>query len=435
MVNSKSLHDDQWGKLVVMSLAFMVLATVYLFFVLGVAVRLVDGGGSWLVFGHHLEKGELFEATRNAVAFAAFTIAGGAAYLAYRRQRATDRTTALMSSRHDADSLGDLRARFTTAVEQLAHSSATVRIAGVYSLAAIADQWLERRDQEQAQVTVGVLCGYMRLPYSPDLGSNHQTKQVVKQGPSDTADAVEDHFEYLQNDRVVRTTITGVLASKTRGSTSEAVPGPWSTMELNLAGAHLVDADFRTCYFDAPVNFTGAHFEGVTWFSDARWKKSVVFDLCWFDDNERLIFASAKFDGRASFNESRFSPFTMFNNTTFADRVELGGSWFGMFTTFDNATFMKHVGASGIQVPGRIAFDDATFDAGADFTSAIVANGSVSFVGAHLRPPMVFDETRFQAGESPHDYTNWCDPGAADLSNVVWLEELSPQSELDDLMG
>ncbi|NKU66316.1 hypothetical protein GS891_25500 [Rhodococcus hoagii] len=106
VVKSKSPRDEHWARLVVMALAISAVATLYLLLILGFSVRLVDGGGPWFVTGHALEDGELFDATRNAVAFATFTIAGGAAYLAYRRQRATDRTNALTTSRYEQDEFG-----------------------------------------------------------------------------------------------------------------------------------------------------------------------------------------------------------------------------------------------------------------------------------------------------------------------------------------
>jgi hypothetical protein len=44
-------------------------------------------------------------------------------------------------------------------------------------MAGVADE----SDGPRRQQCIDVLCGYLRLPYSPELGANHQSKLVVKQ--------------------------------------------------------------------------------------------------------------------------------------------------------------------------------------------------------------------------------------------------------------
>lgn len=413
-----------------MSFAFMVLATSYLFLVLCVSVRLVDGGGPWFVFGHALEDGELFDATRNAVAFATFTIAGAAAYLAYRRQRATDHTNELTRSRHDRDELGELRARFTTAVEQLAHSSATVRIAGVYSLAAVADQWLDRGDRDQAQVAVDVLCGYLRLPYSPSLGANHQTKRVVKSGNTEADSATEEHFEYPQNDRVVRETICSVIASKIRGREvfrdlrvglirlkvePSASPGPWSHLKFDFAGAHLVKADFESCQFDQPVSFASARFEGAASFRATKFEHA-AFDRSDFDSVAEFSHASCA-DG-LSFEGAKFHNSTFFNNGTF-DRVTFGGAEFSKFVRFQGTTFNSMLFAVGVTVAGQLDFSRASFESGAAFKSCQAR--SVTFAGARITKPLAIEESWVPA-QSDGISVMWDAAGGADFSDVTWIE-------------
>jgi hypothetical protein len=56
--------------------------------------------------------------------------------------------------------------RFATAAEQLGSDKpAAVRLAGVYGMAGLADDWEANR-----QTCVDVLCAYLRLPYEPDPG-------------------------------------------------------------------------------------------------------------------------------------------------------------------------------------------------------------------------------------------------------------------------
>jgi len=431
VVKSKSSHDEHWARLVVMSLAISAVATLYLLLVLGFSVRLVDGGGPWFVTGHALEAGELFDATRNAVAFATFTIAGGAAYLAYRRQRATDRTNALTTSRHEQDELGELRARFTTAVEQLAHSSATVRIAGVYSLAAVADQWLVREDVEQAQVAVDVLCGYMRLPYSPDLGENHQTKRVVKIERSDTGEAAEEHFEFPQNDRVVRQTICRLLASKLRGlplsrditARSQAAPGAWSDLVFDFSGAHLVGANFEACRFNEPVRFVEAVFEGDASFEGAYFAGRSSFARAEFQSN--ASFSRVHGALPISFDAAEFDSNVFFDNAHF-ERLQLRAAKIEVGAFFRRATFMEE-----LVMPGSSArswdFSRVTFERGAHF-GRCTARVRVTFAGASITDPMKFDGTEIPSTKF-NRLVEWNSPDGdgADFSDVEWLPDLTDE--------
>jgi len=58
-----------------------------------------------------------------------------------------------------------LNERFATAAEQLGSDKPAVRLAGVYAMAGLADDWEENR-----QACIDVLCAYLRLPYEPDPG-------------------------------------------------------------------------------------------------------------------------------------------------------------------------------------------------------------------------------------------------------------------------
>ena len=60
-----------------------------------------------------------------------------------------------------------LNERFATAAEQLGSDKPAVRLAGVYAMAGLADDWAENR-----QTCVDVLCAYLRMPYEPDPGQD-----------------------------------------------------------------------------------------------------------------------------------------------------------------------------------------------------------------------------------------------------------------------
>src|SRR5947209_8019958 len=58
--------------------------------------------------------------------------------------------------RSDAEQLSK---RYQDAAGQLGHDSAAVRLAGVYAMARLADEWIEQR-----QTCINVLCAYLRMP-------------------------------------------------------------------------------------------------------------------------------------------------------------------------------------------------------------------------------------------------------------------------------
>ena len=89
------------------------------------------------------------DAVRTGAAIALGT--GGAAYLllAYRRQRLEEVDTRERR----------ITELFTTAVEQLGHEKAPVRLGALYSLERLAQDNLEHR-----QTVVDVICAYLRMP-------------------------------------------------------------------------------------------------------------------------------------------------------------------------------------------------------------------------------------------------------------------------------
>jgi uncharacterized protein YjbI with pentapeptide repeats len=88
---------------------------------------------------------------------------------AYRKQRLAEGD----ARRADAEQLAT---RFGRASEQLGHDSAAVRLAGMYAMAALADDWTAQR-----QLCVNVLTTYLQVPYEPDLekpGHRHGEREV-----------------------------------------------------------------------------------------------------------------------------------------------------------------------------------------------------------------------------------------------------------------
>lgn len=92
---------------------------------------------------------------------------GGVVALAvnYRRRRVTEAAHVLTLSQEERERTKLFNERFAGTTAQLGHDQAAVRIAGVYALAGLADDWAA-----QWQTCVDVLCAYLRLPRESDEG-------------------------------------------------------------------------------------------------------------------------------------------------------------------------------------------------------------------------------------------------------------------------
>jgi uncharacterized membrane-anchored protein YhcB (DUF1043 family) len=88
----------------------------------------------------------------------------------FKEQREQLKTTLAAQSEQLDKALAEQRARtlnerFATAAGQLGNDKpAAVRLAGVYAMAGLADDWRENRQNQQT--CIDVLCGFLRLPYS-----------------------------------------------------------------------------------------------------------------------------------------------------------------------------------------------------------------------------------------------------------------------------
>ncbi|MEX5264286.1 pentapeptide repeat-containing protein [Kocuria sp. CPCC 205231] len=70
-----------------------------------------------------------------------------------REKAIRDHEREVMSARQD---------RFTTIADQLASNNEPVRLAGIYSLAALADEWHEADRKDQRNVSIKLICAYLR---------------------------------------------------------------------------------------------------------------------------------------------------------------------------------------------------------------------------------------------------------------------------------
>jgi hypothetical protein len=182
-----------------------------------------------------------FNAARTALTALGALGIGGAAYLGYRRQssKEAERVDALQRDKQAIDR--DLQVieralhdRTTDAAAQLGHDNASIRIAGTYALAAIADDWLRLTPQrgDQAQAVINVLTAYLR--------SDTTLGQLPHDSPTEERD-VRDRDRSREQD--VRNAVTAVIAEHLRSPSTAWVGRRIDLRNAQLGGADLSDAN------------------------------------------------------------------------------------------------------------------------------------------------------------------------------------------------
>ncbi|WP_413755095.1 pentapeptide repeat-containing protein [Streptomyces sp. MMBL 11-3] len=281
------------------------------------------------------------------------TLAGAvlAGLYAYRKQLLDEGA----SHRADATQLAE---RYTTAAEQLGHDQPAVRLAGVYAMARLAEDWPEQR-----QVCIDVLCAYLRMPYEPDTTA----------------------AGFRTGEREVRLTIIRTIRDHLEDPTT---PTTWCGYDLDFTGATFDGGAFNGADFTGGiVRFDGARFSGgivifeATEFSGG----TVTFDMAKFSggivafqstefSGGTVTFKQARFsDGTVTFYEARFSGSTVhFDGARFSDGTVTfyGAGFSGGTVTFYEARF------SG----STVHFDGARFSDGTvTFHEAGFSDGTVHF--------------------------------------------------------
>ena len=203
----------------------------------------VPGGSS------RVDSLEVIKTTLTVLAFGGALLAG---LYAYRKQRLAEGD----ATRADAQQFAD---RYTKAADQLGSAQAAIRLAGVYAMARLADDW-----KAQRQTCVDVLCAYLRMPYQPPGEPEHRPGE----------------------DQVRKTIVSVVAAHLQPGITPS-----WSTTDLDFTGAHFENASFGGARFSGDARFDEATFSGYAGFGGARFSGDV-----WFDE-ARFSGAETSFEG------------------------------------------------------------------------------------------------------------------------------------------
>jgi uncharacterized protein YjbI with pentapeptide repeats len=261
-----------------------------------------------------------------------------------------------------------LNERFATAADKLGGDKPpAVRLAGVYAMAVLADDWPQNR-----QTCVDVLCGYLRMPYEP--------------GPVEQAPAPEQLA--FRASREVRHTVIRIITAHLKDGAAVS----WQGLNFDFSGVVFDGGSFSDANFSGgTADFSSAVFAGGRVdFGGARFSGGTVrFDVAKFSGGE-VGFGAAKFSGgTVSFIRAEFSGAEVsFNYAKFSrSNVDFTGAEFSdCKVSFWSTQFSDHeVDFFGAKFTGaEVSFGYAKISGGIRFNRAVFARGNVDFGGAEF---------------------------------------------------
>ncbi len=251
---------------------------------IGLAVFALAAALLWAALGFPTAPAARLDIIKVALTVVAGVGGVVALVVAYRKQRVTE-------SAEIRERTKLLNERFGAACNQIGSEAPTVRLAGIYAMASLADEWPEQR-----QVCIDVLCSYLRVPHEPSLESEW----------------------YHDAESEVRLSVTSVISRHLR----DGAPVSWQGHDFDLVRAVLRSADFSgirvssgtfflsLARFPAGwISFDGMKVSGgEVWFGGAAFEGArVTFDKAEFAGG-RLKFEGAEFNGgEVSFRGALFA--------------------------------------------------------------------------------------------------------------------------------
>lgn len=342
-------------------------------------------GGFVLILELPIESGQ-------GTTIGGLAVLGGAAVAFYSSKLTRDTTHAdeedklteqqeARTQSHKREVRRDLQSRFTTSASQLADSSATIRLAGVYSLASLADDWADSGEDAERQVCIDLLCAYLRTP--PVNVTQSAPGAAINIRPP-TADELRE--------AEVRNTIVRTIRQRTLMDPETETNGPWQGCKFDLSRAELPHIGWSNCRFNGRLDFTNTTFADGADFSYAH-LHNVDFTSAEFRGNPNTAAAVFK---RTRFTRALFYQAKFFINARFPRMIVAGSCTFtsaefrGRLTDFSGADYEK----SGITTH----FDSAAFV------------GQVIFASSWWEAPVTFRNADFEGTtrlrfDSPRTWT------------------------------
>jgi hypothetical protein len=187
--------------------------------------------------------------------------------VAYRKQRLGEAQHQREDSAARREDQKMYSERFSKASELLGSERSAMRLAGVYAMASLADDWKVGR-----QTCIDVLCAYLRMPHKPlndppldKLAARHP-RPFERQNWRSAI--LSDTSLKPSEEHQVRSTIVRVIVEHLQLDRD----APWFGHNFNLSGTVLdspdfVDAHFEDCFLDfgdsllyGKIDFTGSKF-------------------------------------------------------------------------------------------------------------------------------------------------------------------------------
>ncbi|NUQ89054.1 pentapeptide repeat-containing protein [Glycomyces sp. MUSA5-2] len=276
--------------------------------------------------------------TLEVIRLSLYAIAGVGGVIAltvsYRKQRITEATEV-----REATKL--FNERFASAADQLSSDHAANRLAGVYAMAALADDWDAGR-----QTCINVLCAYVRMPY--ETPPFRHEREALNDPP---------RFRAVLEERLIRHTVINVVGGRLR---REPVPGrTWHEHDFDFTGTNLDGGNLNDALFLGRVSFAFGRFTaGTIDFSRVRFEGPVDFTRARFL-GARLRFTETLFAGPVLLSEMTIAAGLLdFSSAHFARDVAFDGTAF----TGGQVHFTKTICASpAVGVAPLLDFNGASF--------------------------------------------------------------------------
>lgn len=297
-----------------------------------------------LAFGDGSESDKVrLEAIRLAGTIVLGTGGAAALFVALRRQRTTElnlihKQAEAKATQHDAEQrrVTDL---YTTAVEQLGHERAAVRLGALYAL-----QRLGQDHPEQRRPIVNVWCAYLRMPFR-----DPEAKGLTEQERAERRQELE-----------VRLTVQRLLREHVHSGPYQDQPAsPWfwgDELDVDLTGATLHNLTLSDRRIHPHTNFNNARFTDGVWFDRARFEGLALFIGARFESD--ALFGEATFEGDAWFANARFDGRAWFPKAWFGSRAWFFKARLGD-ASFDKATFDGHTSFDKARFKGKVRFSRA----------------------------------------------------------------------------
>ena len=338
---------------------------------------------------------------------------GGTGYLVIKyRERASAERAERDAEQNRAEQ------RLLSGVQQLGSRSPQVRIAGVYSLADVADT----HRGEYRQRVVSILCGYLRTQRG-----ERRTIVNEQKGPEQSS----KEKVYVSPDGAVESTVLEVLVrhlrkrcekTKHREAVTQLVEDDqlWCDCTIDLHDAVLTEiADFRGATFNRYADFRGAAFTNDANFRGATFNRYADFrgaaftnDANFWDAtfNRYADFRDAAFTNDADFWRAAFTNDANFWRATFKRDADFWDAAFTNDANFRGATFKRDADFRGAAFTNDTDFWRATFKRDADFWDAAFTNDA-NFRGATFSrsaPPKGLPPEQVDKTGLPHG-ARWAD--------------------------